>query len=58
MEVNKIKQYIKIIVSPPYAAMTSVRTNSKIKEGSNLFICIINFEFHFTTFTLFNFFTR
>ena len=56
MEVNKIKQYIKIITSPPYAAMTSVRTNSK--EGINLFICIINLEFHFTTFTLFNFFNR
>ena len=28
--------------------MTSVRTNSKIKEGSNLVISIINLEFHFT----------
>ena len=35
-------------MSTLYAAVTSVSKNSETKEGSNLFIFIINLEFHFT----------
>ena len=35
-------------MSTLYAAVTGVSKNYEIKGGSNLFICMVNLEFHFT----------
>ena len=55
MEIDKSQCFLKTakyqnFVSTLYTAITSVSKKSEIKKGSNLFICVINLEFHFIKF--------